>query len=441
MARSALLAAVLTTTLAFVAAQPDLRSFVPSTASCPFTSSVTSPNQFAAARWCRLAEGGANTAITTAPSTPAVQTWGTRNWGNVYGGADGSGGPFNYRRYPLTTGGKCLSDSVTCVVSNSNTPNVGCGVEGPSAYGSNAVQTTPVCTSNSYGASSLKPTQCNTADSWGSVSTQCMIPGAGFPSYPWTLPLTNACDNKVITLDLVDKSPSPAPPFVPDFSYNKVGILYIFKDYNDILYLTVSLNATFPATRGVGPDPNTPPLFFNSLFNGQYLHAQPRADYNGTASGPTVGSLFVWDAPENTQSQTQFPQYTNLLSSDRFGGDDNRLWSCFTYQIDLKSVCNPNVAEYRFLDYSTGEPRRLLDGPGCYPRAAPANLTRLTGPQFTKDLSAAPQLAIQPLFTVTKFSLSPGCQAADYASNVGVTASGQSWLRVKACGGDQQASV
>ncbi|KAL6747400.1 hypothetical protein V8C86DRAFT_2910801 [Haematococcus lacustris] len=106
MARSALLAAVLTTTLAFVAAQPDLRSFVPSTASCPFTSSVTSPNQFAAARWCRLAEGGANTAITTAPSTPAVQTWGTRNWGNVYGGADGSGGPFNYRRYPLTTGGK-----------------------------------------------------------------------------------------------------------------------------------------------------------------------------------------------------------------------------------------------------------------------------------------------------------------------------------------------
>ncbi|KAL6747403.1 hypothetical protein V8C86DRAFT_2910777, partial [Haematococcus lacustris] len=172
MARSALLAAVLTTTLAFVAAQPDLRSFVPSTASCPFTSSVTSPNQFAAARWCRLAEGGANTAITTAPSTPAVQTWGTRNWGNVYGGADGSGGPFNYRRYPLTTGGKCLSDSVTCVVSNSNTPNVGCGVEGPSAYGSNAVQTTPVCTSNSYGASSLKPTQCNVG------ATSRLVPSA-----------------------------------------------------------------------------------------------------------------------------------------------------------------------------------------------------------------------------------------------------------------------
>ncbi|KAJ9520764.1 hypothetical protein QJQ45_007606 [Haematococcus lacustris] len=420
MARSALLAAVLTTTLAFVAAQPDLRSFVPSTASCPFRSAiVTSPNQFAAARWCRMAEGGANTAITTAPSTPAVQTWGTRNWGNVYGGADGSGGPLSYRRYPLTNGGQCASNS-SCAVSLANIPNPGCGVDGPTSYGSNAVQTTPVCTSNSFGATALNPTQCNTADSWGSVSTQCRIPGAGWPSYPWTLPLTNACDNKVITLDLVDKSPSPAP-LVPDFSYSKVGILYIFKDYNDILYLTVSLNATFPATRGIGPDPATPPLFFNSLFNGQYLHAQPRADYNGTASGPTVGSLFVWDALENMQSQTQFPQYTNLLTSDSLSGADNRLWSCFTYQIDLKSVCNPNLAEYRFLDYSSGSPQQLPQGPGCYPRAAPANLTRLTGPQFTKDLSAAPQLAIQPLFTVTKFSLSPGCQAADYASGVNVT--------------------
>ncbi|KAL6747408.1 hypothetical protein V8C86DRAFT_1331931 [Haematococcus lacustris] len=247
MARSALLAAVLTTTLAFVAAQPDLRSFVPSTASCPFNiNTVTSPNQFAAARWCRLAEGGANTAITTAPSTPAVQTWGTRNWGNVYGGADGSGGPFSYRRYPLTNGGQCLSDSVTCVVSNSNTPNPGCGVDGPVTYLSNAVQTTPVCTSNSYGASSLKPTQCNTADSWGSVSTQCMIPGAGFPSYPWTLPLTNACDNKVITLDLVDKSPSPAPPFVPDFSYSKVMVMLVMQSL--VEHITPSCQATSQAT-------------------------------------------------------------------------------------------------------------------------------------------------------------------------------------------------
>ncbi|GFH07912.1 uncharacterized protein HaLaN_02789 [Haematococcus lacustris] len=205
-----------------------------------------------------------------------------------------------------SAGGVCTSAS-SCPIDNagantlSDPSGLGCSADGPTGVTAPSYWASPACTSNSFGASSTNPTQCNPADSWGSVSTQCKIPGAGWPSFPWTLPLTNACDNKVITLDLV-------------------GVIYIFKDYSDILYFT---------------------------------------------------------------NPTQYPQYINMLAADSLSGFDRRLWSCFTYQVDLKSVCNPTTAEYRSVDYS------------------------------------APSLVVQPLFTVTKFSLSPGCQPSDYtAANV-----------------------
>ncbi|KAJ9505443.1 hypothetical protein QJQ45_012460 [Haematococcus lacustris] len=436
--------------LVLAAAQPDPRSFVPSATTCPFRSTVTSPNQFAAAQWCRLAEGGANTALTTASGTPAVQSWGTRNWGHPYGGPDGSGGPYSYRRFPLSQGGVCTSAS-SCPIDNagantlSDPGGLGCSADGPTGVTAPSYWASPACTSNSFGASSTNPTQCNPADSWGSVSTQCKIPGAGWPSYPWTLPLTTACDNVVITLDLVDKTPSPAPN-VPNFAYHKasgvlaslgtsvaaavmaVGVIYIFKDYSDILYFTVSLNATWRPNRGV-TQTTLPPLFFNSLFVGQYLHAQPRADFNATGQGPPVGSLLVWDVLNAPQNPTQYPQYINMLAADSLSGFDRRLWSCFTYQVDLKSVCNPTTAEYRSVDYSGSQPRILEQGPGCYPRAAPTNLTKLTAAPFVRDLSSAPSLVVQPLFTVTKFSLSPGCQPSDYTAVNVPTALAQSNTR------------
>ncbi|KAL6756418.1 hypothetical protein V8C86DRAFT_3026728 [Haematococcus lacustris] len=213
------------------------------------------------------------------------------------------------------------------------------------------------------------------ADSWGSVATQCVIPGAAFPSFPWTAPLSSVCDNTVITLDLVDLTPPPAQG-VSDFSYNKVGILYIFKDYSDVLYFTVSLNATWAPNRGGPTDPVSPALPFNAFFVGQYLHAQPHAGFTGVGRGPTVGSVLVWDALDLGLISSQAPPYTNLLNPDAYGGFDSRLWSCFTYRIDLKAVCNPSLAEFRTVDFSN---------PG--------------------------QLA----FTVTKFSLTPGCSPSAYA--------------------------
>jgi hypothetical protein len=121
------------------------------------------------------------------------------------------------------------------------------------------------------------------------------VPGAGYPSYPWTYPLSSVCDNRIITLTLVDSA-------VPS---TQVGILYIFKDYSDNLYLTVSINATWRINKL-----NYAP---GDYFHGQYLHAQPGFP---ASANPTVGSVQLWDS---TSGDDQ-PPYTNLLSGTNGAG-------------------------------------------------------------------------------------------------------------------------
>lgn len=43
-----------------------------------------------------------------------------------------------------------------------------------------------------------------TADAWASRESMCIIPGWGYPQYPWTQSMDNVCDQRVVTLDLVN---------------------------------------------------------------------------------------------------------------------------------------------------------------------------------------------------------------------------------------------
>ena len=98
-------------------------------------------------------------------------------------------------------------------------------------------------------ASPLLPSQ--TADNWATDPNQCKVPGFGYTplyvnngnvnpiaSFPITYDQKLACNNVVYTSKVVDTSNQ-------NFAY---GQLYAWKDYSDVLYVTVSLNAT-----GFGP--------------------------------------------------------------------------------------------------------------------------------------------------------------------------------------------
>ncbi len=93
------------------------------------------------------------------------------------------------------------------------------------------------------------------------------------------------------------------------------GTVFAFKDYSDRLYITVSLNAT-----GFGP----PSL------QGQLLHASPSLFNPVEPSGVAL----VWG--------TALPIDTgaNYYSDAMLFWPSIGIWSCFTYIVDLKKVCN-----------------------------------------------------------------------------------------------------
>lgn len=147
------------------------------------------------------------------------------------------------------------------------------------------------------------PTFVQTVDRWASSTSQCIIPGNEFPLFPYTYSMNDVCDRKVVTLDLVDlNTPQGANPI-------KVGILYVFKDYSDNMYVTVSLNSTWTTTV---------PGYSSAIhggFQGQYLHVQPSLDSQDS------GRVWVWDnlgdLGVNTIVQTA---YNNMLQADGTGG-------------------------------------------------------------------------------------------------------------------------
>eukprot|EP00195_Chlamydomonas_chlamydogama_P017827 CAMPEP_0202895428 /NCGR_PEP_ID=MMETSP1392-20130828/4636_1 /ASSEMBLY_ACC=CAM_ASM_000868 /TAXON_ID=225041 /ORGANISM="Chlamydomonas chlamydogama, Strain SAG 11-48b" /LENGTH=230 /DNA_ID=CAMNT_0049580437 /DNA_START=138 /DNA_END=827 /DNA_ORIENTATION=+ len=130
----------------------------------------------------------------------------------------------------------------------------------------------------------IAPAQCQTADNWGIDPTQCAVPGYGAPqlfvngnaptSYPVTYDRKQACNQIVVVAPLVDKFNSS----------NIYGQAYVWKDYSDALYVTVSINAT-----NWGPQRTLP--FGGVTAPGQFLHAQPSILTNPVGE---VGSVSVW---------------------------------------------------------------------------------------------------------------------------------------------------
>lgn len=238
-----------------------------------------------------------------------------------------------------------------------------------------------------------------TADFWGTnLATVggCSVPGYGNgyglfagadgifgpTSYPITYDQKMACGQVVFTSDLVDKRTLGSSNTV---TYGK---LYAWKDMNDGLYITISLNATnfgfgFPASNSVFTNP------------GQFLFVSP--------------SLFVPGAPSgNIYLDKQFNslQPPNYRSTQLVPGGTS-YYSCITYYINLRAACDPTISYYSQPNSPGGLPfcQTLNSPPGT---ASP-----------TIDLSSSPSLFFSVSFNLTRFNMfsNSNNQCGDFAPN------------------------
>ena len=231
-----------------------------------------------------------------------------------------------------------------------------------------------------------------TADNWATDVNQCMVPGYGEPqlytynglsqlaptSYPVTYDQKRACDQVIVTTDLVDQAN-------PAYVYAR---MYIWKDYTDMLLVTVSINAT-----GFGPGAG-PTSIGNA---GQYLLAEPSLYNPGFPSGSvSVWGSFLANSPPNYDT-------SNMLMANVFGQ-----WSCFTFRINLKLTCNPLTSHYSKISASPG---------GC--------IYTTTGlpSSDTADLSSSQNLFFSANFNFTRFYLDaatpPGLSGPGYCGAYG----------------------
>eukprot|EP00798_Chlamydomonas_sp_ICE-L_P021754 gene21754-28776_t len=139
---------------------------------------------------------------------------------------------------------------------------------------------------------------CQSTDNWWGDANVCVIPGF-LGGYPANYDSYQVCGGY--------KSIQTKP--ISDQEGNQYGTMYMFRDYSDKLYITVTLDGSK---------------------DGQMFFQVPNS------GAPLSSSLFLWDGP--TVSPTvQYPAPVNL---GRF--------TCFTYSIDLKHVCDPFTSFYRY---------------------------------------------------------------------------------------------
>ena len=191
-------------------------------------------------------------------------------------------------------------------------------------------------------------------------------------SFPITYDRKKACANVVFSTPLVDLSN-------PSYVY---GQMYTWKDNYDVLYVTVSLNAT-----GFGPGPapafdasSKPPAPSNT--KGQFLFTSPSV-FDPTAPS---GQITLW----NQYLPNQYGS-ANYLSTDLLSNSTLTSWSCFTFVINLKRVCNPTTSIYKV-------------GYGCVLRG-----TTTSG--VSADLSASMSLFFTARFNFTRYYFNDGASS------------------------------
>ena len=225
-----------------------------------------------------------------------------------------------------------------------------------------------------------------TADNWASDPTQCAVPGYGYPvlfngsapySYPITYDQKQTCEGIVFSVPLVDT--------VSNLTYAQ---MYVWKDYTDRLFVTVSINATAFVAPTLDPSTDTA----NGGL-GQFLHASPSIFNPSLPSGRmTISGAFISN-PGNFYNYDSTNLLTSTLSS----------WSCFTYAVNLKRVCQATTSTFK-------------KGTGCVLRGT-------DNPGVVVDLSATANLFFNVQFNITRFSFLSAnnlyCGDAATANNVG----------------------
>ena len=109
--------------------------------------------------------------------------------------------------------------------------NYPCHVGGTADGDGSGVDTTPGV---NFGKKISVVTSCPTVDRWGTLGGQCDVPGYG-GAYPATFNQQSACN-----------SYAGSQPLFSDDEYDQIpyATAYFFKDYSDVLYVTVSLAPT-----------------------------------------------------------------------------------------------------------------------------------------------------------------------------------------------------
>lgn len=227
-----------------------------------------------------------------------------------------------------------------------------------------------------------------TTDNWGTITSFCKVPGYGNgygliagsagifgpTSYPINYDQKTACGQVVFTSDLVDFKSLNIGLIV---TYGK---LYAWKDSQDNLYVTLSINATsFGSSRPTS----------NSIFNGnvgQFLFSNP-SQFNPSGSNPASfwsGRIYLGPVLDSTQP-TNYPSTTFYPT---FG-----TYSCITFVIPLRQACNPSTGIWT--------PSPVGGAPYCGNRLNPAN------PDPTIDLSGtgSSSLFFSVSFNLTRYSL------------------------------------
>lgn len=196
-----------------------------------------------------------------------------------------------------------------------------------------------------------------TVDRYATSPQVCKIPGPGnTPTFPsGTYSMNQVCDQVVLQVPVtVNSSASTA----------QVGTAFIFKDYSDVLYLTVLLD-----------------LQNTTETNGsQYLFSQPNAYLaaSGLLTGPwnpAGRTLFT----ESVPSDGTYSNYNDQLAA---GG----LYLCWTTVINTAAVCTPSANP----------------GPTTF---SPAYSSCATGD--TQDLSATNSTFLEASFFIGQFPLGP----------------------------------